>query len=51
VHGDVVLAEWRIGIVRRDTGRQIAWPGMSVCRIENGLIRTWREYWNPSDLT
>ena len=51
VDGDVVLAEWTIAIRRRDTGRRIEWRGMSVCRIRDGLITSWREYWNPSDLT
>src|SRR5215471_12866173 len=50
VWGDVVLAEWTISIRRRDTDRRIEWRGMSVCRIRDGLITTWREYWNPSDL-
>jgi limonene-1,2-epoxide hydrolase len=48
VDGD--LAEWTIAIRRRDTDRRIQWRGMSVCRIRDGLITTWREYWNPSDL-
>jgi limonene-1,2-epoxide hydrolase len=50
VDGDVVLAEWTIAIRRRDTDRRIQWRGMSVCRIRDGLITKWREYWNPSDL-
>ena len=47
VHESVVLAEWSIAIERRDNGRRIEWWGMSVCEIRNGLIRSWREYWNP----
>ena len=50
VHGDVVLAEWRIAIERRDGGRRIAWWGMSAAEIRGGLIQRWREYWNPVDL-
>ena len=50
VRGDVVLAEWRIAIEHRESGRRIEWPGMSVCRIEDGRIVQWREYWNPADL-
>jgi ketosteroid isomerase-like protein len=47
VSGDVVLAEWRIAIERRDGGRRIEWPGMSVAGLEDGRIVWWREYWNP----
>jgi limonene-1,2-epoxide hydrolase len=50
VAGDVVLAEWRIAVERRDGGRRIEWWGMSVAEIRDGLIRTWREYWNPADV-
>ncbi|MBM4265966.1 MAG: nuclear transport factor 2 family protein [Deltaproteobacteria bacterium] len=50
VQGDAVLAEWRIETELRDGGRRIAWDGMSICRIENGEIQYWREYWNPGDL-
>jgi uncharacterized protein (TIGR02246 family) len=50
VRGDVVLAEWRIETEHRESGRRIAWDGMSTCRIVNGEIQSWREYWNPSDL-
>jgi uncharacterized protein (TIGR02246 family) len=47
---DVVLAEWRIAIERRDGGRRIEWWGMSVAEVQDGLIRRWREYWNPADV-
>ncbi len=50
VAGDVVLAEWRIVVERRDGGRQVAWWGMSVAEMHDGQIRTWREYWNPADV-
>jgi len=50
VHGDVVLAEWHIAARHRASGRRIAWWGMSVCTLEAGLIKTWREYWNPADV-
>lgn len=50
VAGDFVLAEWRVGIERRNDGRRLVYPGMSSCRIEDGLIAWWREYWNPADL-
>jgi len=47
VHGPMVLAEWTIAIERRDSGQRIEWRGMSVAEIRDGLIHTWREYWNP----
>lgn len=50
VHGNIVLAEWSIAITHRDTGRVIAWDGMSVAEIHDGLITMWREYWNPAAL-
>lgn len=50
VHGDVVLAEWHIAARHRASGRRIAWWGMSVCTIRDGMIQTWREYWNPKDV-
>ena len=43
----MVLAEWTIAIERRDSGQRIEWRGMSVAEIRDGLIVTWREYWNP----
>jgi ketosteroid isomerase-like protein len=49
--GDTVLAEWSITIERRDDQRSIAWDGMSVCTMRDGLITQWREYWNPASLT
>jgi limonene-1,2-epoxide hydrolase len=48
--GDTVLAEWRIAVERRDGGRRIEWWGMSTAVIRDGLIATWREYWNPADV-
>lgn len=50
VQGDVVLAEWRIAIERRDGGRRVEWWGMSMAEVRDGLIQTWREYWNPADV-
>lgn len=50
VDGDVVLAEWHIAARHRASGRRIAWWGMSVCTIRDGLIASWREYWNPADV-
>ena len=51
VHGATVLAEWKIAIERRDGGRRSEWWGMSVAEIHDGLIHTWREYWNPAVFT
>ena len=45
-----VLAEWSLSMARRDDGRRIAWRGMSVCEVRDGLITVWREYWNPADV-
>ena len=50
VVGDVVLAEWRLAVERRDGGRRIEWWGMSVAEVQGGRIRRWREYWNPADV-
>ena len=50
VHGDCVLAEWRIAIETRDAGRRIEYDGMSVCEIRGDQIVMWREYWDPADL-
>jgi len=50
VNGAMVLAEWDIAIARRDTGQVLAWYGMSIAEIRDGLIRHWREYWNPAAL-
>ena len=50
VHGDVVLAEWRIAAEHRVSRRTIEWWGMSVCTIRDGMIQSWREYWNPADV-
>ena len=47
VNGSMVLAEWTIAIERRDSGQHIEWCGMSVAEIRDGLIVTWREYWDP----
>jgi ketosteroid isomerase-like protein len=50
VAGDVVLAEWRIAVERRDGGRVVTWWGMSRCTLRDRLITSWREYWNPADV-
>lgn len=50
VHGAVVLAEWTIAVARRDSGQTLEWRGMSVADIRDGVIRMWREYWNPAFL-
>lgn len=49
VHDATVLAEWRAEVEWRTDGRRSAWRGMSVCEIHDGLITSWREYWNPAD--
>lgn len=50
VHEDLVLAEWQLAATHRASGERIAWWGMSVYRIADGRIATWREYWNPADV-
>jgi len=50
VDGDMVLAEWSIAITHRESGRIVAWNGMSVARYRGDLIQEWREYWNPAAL-
>ena len=50
VHDDVVLAEWTITAARRTDGRTVTWRGMSRCTLRDGLIVSWREYWNPAEL-
>jgi uncharacterized protein (TIGR02246 family) len=50
VHGDTVLAEWTIGLEVRADGRSISYRGMSVCELRDGLIQSWREYFDPLDL-
>jgi limonene-1,2-epoxide hydrolase len=49
VQDELVLAEWHAEIEWRADGRRSTWRGMSVCEIRDGLITTWREYWNPAD--
>ncbi len=49
IDGNYVLAEWTIAGERRKDGGPIQWRGMSTCQIEDGLIRLWREYWDPAD--
>lgn len=46
---DRVLAEWDAELEWRQDGRRSSWRGMSVCTIRDGLITSWREYWNPAD--
>jgi uncharacterized protein (TIGR02246 family) len=50
IDGDHVLSEWTISGERRDAGKIVTWRGMSICRLEGGLIREWREYWDPASL-
>jgi len=50
VDGDHVLSEWTLRGELRTSGRAVAWRGMSICRVEGGLIREWREYWDPAAL-
>ena len=50
VDGDHVLSEWTIEGREREGGRSTRWRGMSICRIADGVIHEWREYWDPAQL-
>ena len=50
IDGDHVLSEWTISGKVRQTGKTLSWRGMGICRIEDGLIHLWREYWDPAQL-
>jgi len=50
VDGDYVLSEWTIAGEARASGRTVRWRGMSICRIADGVIQEWREYWDPAQL-
>jgi limonene-1,2-epoxide hydrolase len=50
VHGDKVLSEWTITVEVRADGTRIPYDGMSICEIRDGLIATWREYFDPASL-
>jgi ketosteroid isomerase-like protein len=51
VRDNRVLAEWTITLEVRATGKRLPYRGMSVCAIEDGRIRWWREYYESSLLT
>lgn len=42
--GPVVLADWTIRVRRRTDGVLLEWHGLSVCELEGGRIRWWREH-------
>jgi uncharacterized protein (TIGR02246 family) len=50
VQGSKVLAEWTQTHELRASGRRLRYRGMSVCEMRDGLIRSWREYYDPADL-
>lgn len=50
IDGERVLAEWTIEGEFRATAKRVAWRGMSICRLVEGRIREWREYWDPASL-
>ncbi len=50
VDGDHVLSEWTISGEVRASGKAATWRGMAICRIEDGLLKEWREYWDPASL-
>ena len=50
IDGDRVLAEWTLSGELRAAKKVVTWRGMSICRLEDGLIKEWREYWDPASL-
>jgi ketosteroid isomerase-like protein len=50
VDGDHVLSEWTLSGEVRRSGQPLRWRGMAICRIADGLIWEWREYWDPAQL-
>ncbi len=48
IDGDHVLAEWTIEGEFIANSKRVRWRGMSVSRMQGGLICEWREYWDPS---
>ena len=50
VHGSIVLSEWTIEIEFRADGRRTTYDGMSRCELRDGLIASWREYYDPAQL-
>ena len=50
VDGDHVLSEWTLAGEVRRSGQPLRWRGMAICRIADGLIQEWREYWDPAQL-
>lgn len=50
VEKDRVLAEWTIEGELVAKSKIVSWRGMSICRLANGLICEWREYWDPAEL-
>jgi limonene-1,2-epoxide hydrolase len=51
VHGSIVLSEWTIEIEFRADRRRATYDGMSRCELRDGLIASWREYYDPAQLT
>ena len=50
VDGDHVLSEWTIAGEVRKSGQSLRWRGMAICRVADGRIEEWREYWDPAQL-
>ncbi len=48
IDGDHVLSEWTLVGELRASGKVLRWRGMSTCRLANGLIQEWREYWDSA---
>jgi ketosteroid isomerase-like protein len=50
VNGELVLAEWKITLEWRVQSTVVSYSGMSRCRMRDGLITEWVEYWNAGDM-
>src|SRR5258708_4217264 len=48
VAGSKILAEWTQTHEVRADGRRMSYRGMSICELQDGLIRWWREYYDPA---
>jgi uncharacterized protein (TIGR02246 family) len=48
VHESRVLAEWTITLAVRADDSERAYRGMSICELDDGLIRWWREFYDPA---
>ncbi len=48
IDGDCVLSEWTLVGELRASGKVLTFRGMSTCRLADGLLQEWREYWDSA---